>query len=173
VLVEPDCSVPGSPNVFVIGDMAAPRSDPDGRAVPGVAPAAIQMGRMVGEIIAAEAKARRDGRPRPPRPRFCYHDRGSMATIGRAKAVADLGGLRLRGLVAWLAWLFIHLLLLVGVRNRLFVLLSWGFAYFSFSKSSRTIYGNVPSRVRSSLGARPEEGVGTAADAAEALRSRL
>ena len=173
VLVEPDCSVPGSPNVFVIGDMAAQRSDPDGRAVPGVAPAAIQMGRMVGEIIAAEAKARRDGRPRPARPRFRYHDRGSMATIGRAKAVADLGGLRLRGLVAWLAWLFIHLLLLVGVRNRLFVLLSWGFAYFSFSKSSRTIYGNVPSRVRSPLGARPDEGVGTAADAAEALRSRL
>jgi len=152
VKVLPDCSVPGSPKVFVIGDMAAQVCARTGHAVPGVAPGATQMGDMVAKIITAECKAQTLGVTAPPRPKFAYFDKGSMATIGRAHAVAEVAGLKLRGLVAWLAWLFIHLILLVGFRNRLFVLLSWAFSYLTYSKGSRLIEGDPRSRVREPVG---------------------
>lgn len=152
VKVLPDCSVPGSPEVFVIGDMAAQTCSTDGRAVPGVAPGAIQMAEMVAGIIAAETNAAKRGKKPPPRPAFRYKDKGSMATIGRARAVAEVSGLNLRGLPAWLAWLLVHLVLLVGFRNRLFVLLSWAFAYLAYTKGARLITGQSRSRLKTPLG---------------------
>ena len=155
VKVLPDCSVPGSPDVFVIGDMAAQVCARTGHPVPGVAPAAMQMADMVARIIGAESAAKTDSRP--PRPAFRYLDKGSMATIGRARAVAEVAGLKMRGLLAWLAWLFVHVLLLVGFRNRVFVMMSWGFAYLAFTKGARIITGHTRSRLRSPLGAEMEK----------------
>jgi len=130
VLVEPDLSVPGRPEVFVAGDLAAVTSD--GRAVPGIAPAAIQMGKH------AAANVERRIRGEPTRP-FRYRDRGMMATIGRSAAIAVIGRLRLTGLPAWLAWLFVHIWFLIGFRNRLAVLLDWGWAYLTYQRSARVI----------------------------------
>ena len=171
VLVEPDCSVPGTPNVFVIGDMASMKCAKSGHAVPGVAPAAMQMGQFVAHIIAREVRAGvRYAMPTsnaanttpnvnvtneaqiPERGKFEYFDKGSMATIGRAKAVAEVAGLKFHGLIAWLAWLFVHLILLVGFNNRILVFMSWGISYLTFSKGSRIISGNPPSRVVSPVG---------------------
>jgi len=151
VVVEPDCSVKGFPNVFVIGDMASIRCAKSGQPVPGVAPAAMQMGTFVAGIIAREASSPGAA---PSREAFRYHDKGSMATIGRAKAVAEVGKLRFSGLPAWLAWLLIHLVLLVGFHNRVLVFLSWAFAYVSFTKGSRIITGDIPSRIVRPLGNR-------------------
>ena len=155
VKVLPDCSVPGSPDVFVIGDMAAQVCARTGKPVPDVAPAAMQMADMVARIIDAESAAKTDAKP--PRPAFSYFDKGSMATIGRARAVAEVAGLKMRGLLAWLAWLFVHVLLLVGFRNRVFVMLSWGFAYLAFTKGARIITGHTRSRLRAPLGAEMEK----------------
>jgi NADH dehydrogenase len=152
VLVQPDCSLPGHPEVFVIGDMAAQRCSRTGKPVPGVAPGAIQMADMVARVIRDETRARIRGTTPAPRPAFRYRDKGSMATIGRGHAVAEVGPIRLRGLLAWLAWLFVHLVLLVGVRNRLFVLLSWGISYLTFSKGTRIIAGEPRSNLRRPLG---------------------
>lgn len=152
VKVLPDCSVPGTPEVFVIGDMAYQICAKTGQQVPGVAPGAIQMAEMVSSIIAAETKAAKRGTAAPKRPAFRYLDRGSMATIGRARAVAEVSGVRLHGLSAWLAWLLVHLVLLVGFRNRLFVLLSWAFAYIAYSKGARLITGQSRSRLKTPLG---------------------
>jgi NADH:ubiquinone reductase (H+-translocating) len=152
VRVNADCSVPGHPEVFVIGDMAAQTCARTGRSVPGVAPGAIQMADMVAKVIRDETRARARGQVPPARPAFRYFDKGSMATIGRGQAVAEIGPVRLRGLPAWLAWLFVHLVLLVGVRNRLFVLLSWGVSYLTFSKGTRIIAGDPRSNLRRPLG---------------------
>jgi NADH dehydrogenase len=141
--------------VFVIGDMAAQVCARTGKPVPGVAPAAMQMADMVARIIGAESAAKTGAKP--PRPAFSYFDKGSMATIGRARAVAEVAGLKMRGLLAWLAWLFVHVLLLVGFRNRVFVMLSWGFAYLAFSKGARIITGHTRSRLRAPLGAEMEK----------------
>ena len=132
VPVTDDLSVPGFPDIFVVGDLAATRSD--GKPVPGVAPAAIQGGRH------AAAQIRRDlaGRPREA---FHYRDKGSLATIGRARAVADMGRLRFGGLMAWLAWMLVHVFFLIGFRNRLFVLLSWAWSYVTFRRGARLITG--------------------------------
>lgn len=131
VMVEPDLSLPGRPEVFVAGDLAAIRN-PDGSLVPGVAPAAIQQGRHVAGQITADI----EGRPRTP---FRYRDKGSLATIGRARAVADLPGLRFGGILAWLAWLAVHIYFLIGVRNRTFVFLSWAWSYLTFRRGARII----------------------------------
>jgi NADH dehydrogenase len=152
VRVLPDCSLPGHPNVFVIGDMAAQSCARTGRLVPGVAPGAIQMADLVAKVIRAEVEASRHGVAAPARPMFTYHDKGSMATIGRGRAVAEIGSLHMRGLLAWLAWLFVHLVLLVGVRNRIFVLLSWAISYMTFTKGTRIIAGNPPSHLRRPVG---------------------
>jgi NADH dehydrogenase len=136
VVVGPDCAVPGHPELFVIGDLALFR-DESGKPLPGVAPVAMQQGKYVARLIAA----RLHGKSMPP---FRYWDRGSMATIGRAKAVADLGWVRYGGLLAWLTWLFIHLLYLVQFQNRALVLTQWAWNYFTRNRSARLITGESP-----------------------------
>lgn len=130
VVVEPDLSIPGHPEVFVAGDLAS--VSPGGVPVPGVAPAAMQQGRHVAAQVVADLA----GNPRTP---FRYRDKGSLATIGRARAVADLGRLRFGGPVAWAAWLGIHLVYLIGFRNRVFVLLQWAWHYATFRRGARII----------------------------------
>ena len=130
VLVEPDLSLPGHPEIFVAGDLAAIESD--GKPVPGVAPAALQQGQHVARAIMADLR----NEPRVP---FRYHDKGSLATIGRARAVADLPRLRFGGLLAWLAWMGIHVFFLIGFRNRVFVMLAWAWNYITFRRGARII----------------------------------
>lgn len=132
VLVAPDLSVPGHPDVFVIGDTASV-TDAEGKAVPGLAPAAEQQGAYVADVLCC----RLQGRP-APRP-FVYKDRGTMATIGRGKAVADLKRLRFDGFVAWLLWGGVHLLPLVGFRNRFIVAMDWLWSYLTHARGVRLI----------------------------------
>ena len=190
VLVEPDCSVMGAPNVFVIGDMASMKCAKTGHAVPGVAPAATQMGQFVAKIIAREVRAGvRNTTISAPnitpninttnsaqimeRGKFEYFDKGSMATIGRAKAVAEVAGLKFHGLIAWLAWLFVHLILLVGFNNRILVFMSWAISYITFSKGSRIISGNPPSRVVAPVGSDTGDSAADRRKAVEELLMRM
>jgi NADH dehydrogenase len=131
VIVQRDLTVPGHPEVFVTGDLASATRH-NGQPVPGVAPAAIQMGKFA----ARQIKRSLEGKPREE---FEYLDKGSLATIGRSRAVADLGKLHISGYFAWLAWLFVHLLFLIGFRNRLFVLTEWAWAYLTYNHSARLI----------------------------------
>jgi NADH dehydrogenase len=131
VLVGPDLTVPGHGEVFVTGDLASARRK-NGQPVPGVAPAAIQMGKFATRQI----RRTMEGKPRET---FEYRDKGSLATIGRSRAVADLGKLHFSGYFAWLAWLFVHLLFLIGFRNRLFVMIEWAWAYFTYNHCARLI----------------------------------
>jgi NADH dehydrogenase len=131
VPVEPDLSIPGHPEAFAIGDMATLR-DEHGEPLPGLAPVAIQQG----EVVAANVRRRLAGEPTRP---FRYRDKGSMATIGRAAAVAVVGPLQLSGLPAWLAWLFVHVTYLIGFRNRFLVLFQWAWAYVSWQRGARLI----------------------------------
>ena len=128
VLVESDLTVPGHPEVFVIGDLAL---FPD---VPGVAPAAMQMGRHAGRMVAADLTG-------GERTAFRYRNKGSLATIGRARAVADFGRLRFGGFLAWVSWLGVHIFYLIGFRNRFFVLVSWAWSYVTFRRGARIITG--------------------------------
>ncbi len=130
VRIASDLTVPGRPEVFVIGDLAS--LDQDGHPVPGVAPAAMQMGAH------AAANIRRAAREEPLVP-FRYRDKGSLATIGRRSAVALIGRLRLSGPLAWLAWLGIHIFFLIGFRNRFVVLFTWAWAYLTYDRSARLI----------------------------------
>ena len=133
VQVAPDLSLPGHPEVFVIGDMAHVETD-GGGTVPGVAPAAIQMGRFVADAIRNDRKGK-------PRGTFRYTDKGNLATIGRSRAVADLpGGIRMSGFPAWVLWVFVHLMTLVGHRNRLVVFVKWALAWVTFDRSSRLLW---------------------------------
>jgi NADH dehydrogenase len=136
VKVEPDLTVPGHPNVFVIGDLAS-LTDQSGKPLPGVAQVAIQMGKHAVRNI-------RRAIDQQPLLAFRYKDLGNMATIGRASAVADFGTFRLQGYVAWLAWLFVHLVNLIGFRNRLLVLVQWAWAYISYQRAIRLITGEEP-----------------------------
>jgi NADH:ubiquinone reductase (H+-translocating) len=140
VVVAPDCSVPGHPDVFVVGDLAACR-DADGRLVPGVAQGAMQMGRhaarQIGRDIAGSGRAD-----------FRYFDKGDLATIGRAAAVARMGRLRLSGFVAWVIWVVVHIMYLIGFRNRLLVMLQWGWAYLTYHRGIRLITGGAGLEVR-------------------------
>jgi NADH:quinone reductase (non-electrogenic) len=135
VKVNPDLSLPNHPEIFAIGDMALVLQA-NGKPVPGVSPAAMQMGKHVAKIIKAELNARANPPPRPP---FKYWDKGTMATVGRCAAVAQIGKLKLSGYPAWLAWLFVHLIFLVGFRNRTAVLFQWAYSYFSNRRSARII----------------------------------
>ena len=138
VKVRGDLSIPGHPEVFVVGDMATVVAK-DGRLVPGICPAAMQMGRYVARIIEDELAAPApDHAPRAP---FAYWDKGTMATIGRSAAVAQIGRFEFTGLVAWGAWLFIHLIFLVGFRNKLAVLLQWAYSYISYKRGARIVTG--------------------------------
>jgi NADH dehydrogenase len=136
VPVAPDCSVPGYPRVFVIGDAAYLVDSKSGRAVPGVSQGALQMGRYVARIITEEAATGTS----PTRARgFHYKDFGSMATIGKSRAVVEIGRLRFSGFLAWLAWMFLHVSVLIGFRNRLVVMLSWIYGYVFSRRGSRLI----------------------------------
>lgn len=131
VIVEPDLSIPGDTDIFVIGDAAHCRGE-DEEPLPGLAPVAIQQGRYVAEII-------REGTDKEYRTPFQYKDRGTMATIGRAKAVASIGKTEFSGLLAWLLWSLIHIALLIGFRNKLLVMIEWAWAYITYQKTARLI----------------------------------
>ena len=135
VPVTADCSLAGCPNVFALGDMAA-YSGADGKPLPGVAPVAMQQGPYVARLILD----RLANRSTPP---FRYVDKGNLATIGRHSAVADIKGIHATGLIAWLMWLFIHLMFLVGFQNRLQVFIHWAFQYISFNRNARLITANA------------------------------
>ena len=133
VIVEKDCSLKDHPEVFVLGDQANFTGE-DGKPLPGLAPVAMQQGRYVARLLLGELR----GKPRVP---FKYNDKGIMATIGRRRAIVQYGRLKFAGFFAWLAWLFIHVLYLIGFKNRIEVMLNWGWNYFAFSRGARLIVG--------------------------------
>jgi len=135
VLVEPDLTVPGHKDVFIIGDLAAVVQR-DGSFVPGVAPAAIQEGQHTALNIERAVEGQ-------PLRAFRYNDKGSLATIGRAAGVADFGRIKLSGFIAWSAWLAIHIFFLIGFRNRVLVMLQWAWAYVTYQRGARLITGDV------------------------------
>jgi len=135
VLVKPDLTLPGHPEVFVIGDLAS-LEQRDGKPVPGVAPAAIQQGKHAAENI----KRALEGQPLRA---FRYLDKGSLATIGRAAAVGDFGRIHISGFLAWMAWLTIHIFFLIGFRNRFLVISEWAWAYLTYQRGARLITGDV------------------------------
>lgn len=135
VFVEPDLSLPEHKNIFVIGDMASIKQE-NGEPVPGVSPAAMQMGTATAKNILADQKDQ-------PRKNFKYVDKGSMATIGRSKAIAHVAGLKMKGFIAWVFWLFLHVFFLIGFRNRVVVMLEWFWAYLTRERSARLITGDA------------------------------
>jgi NADH dehydrogenase len=137
VAVEPDLTLPGHPQVFALGDMVRVRQQ-DGTVtvLPGVAPVAMQQGRYAARVV----RRRLEGRDTPP---FQYRDKGNLATIGRARAVADLKRLRLSGLLAWLTWLFVHLWYLIGFQNRVLVFIRWSFSFVTRGRGARLITGEA------------------------------
>ena len=143
--VEPDCSVPGHANVFVIGDLAAQVDGSTGRPVPGVAQGAIQMGDFVGRIIAREIGSA----PTPERRAFRYTNKGDMATIGRARAVADVFGTSFSGFFAWVLWSLIHVTFLIGFRSKLLVMVNWAWQWIVQARGARLITGNPEMHVQS------------------------
>jgi NADH dehydrogenase len=154
VTVEPDLTLPGHPEVFAIGDMVRVRgADGEAVALPGVAPVAMQQGRYAAAVI----RARLRGRTSHP---FRYRDKGNLATIGRAAAVADIKGLRLSGFLAWATWLFVHLWYLVGFQNRVLVLIRWSVSFLTHGRGTRLITRPV--------GDRPEGGAQRSVITAEA-----
>ena len=132
VQVAPDCTVPGHPEILVLGDLAG--LEQGGKPLPGVAQVALQQGAYAATLIADRLR----GRVTPP---FRYRDRGNMATIGRGNAIADLGWMSMSGFTAWLVWLFIHIMYIVGFQNRVLVLVQWAWAYISRNRSARLITG--------------------------------
>jgi len=170
VLVEPDLTLPGHAEVFVIGDLAALK-DEHGKMLPGVAPVAIQQGRFVAKLIRQELESNNKAAVAPPfsrpsreepalsersepkggdfdsrsrsRPAFHYWDKGSLATIGRAAAVAEFGRIHISGFIAWLSWLFVHILFLIGFRNRLLVFIQWAWSYVTYERGARLITGST------------------------------
>lgn len=141
VIVEPDLSIPGHPDIFVIGDAACFMAK-DGRPLPGIASPAIQEGQYLANILKNEI-------PKDKRQPFVYFDKGSMATIGKCKAVARMGKMEFAGFTAWIAWCFIHILYLIGFRNRAGVMLEWLFRYFTHQRGARLIYGSLDSELPS------------------------
>jgi len=142
VTVEPDLTLPGHPEVFALGDIVRVRG-PDGTSVvlPGVAPVAMQQGRYAANVV----RARLRGRKPPP---FRYRDKGNLATIGRAAAVADIKGIRLSGFLAWSAWLLVHLWYLIGFQNRILVLIRWSFSFATHGRGARLITDREPTGQR-------------------------
>jgi NADH dehydrogenase len=143
VLVQPDLSIVGHREVFVIGDLAAVKNE-QGKMLPGVAPVAIQQGRFVAKLIRAELEPRvGTATDLEKRPAFHYWDKGSLATIGRAAAVAEFGRIHISGFLAWLSWLFVHIFFLIGFRNRLLVLIQWAWSYVTYERGARLITGST------------------------------
>ena len=139
VPVQPDLSIAGHPEIFVIGDLSAAK-DAQGKLLPGVAPNAIQQGKFVARLIRNEVEGRPENSPRPA---FHYWDKGSLATIGRAAAVAQFGKIHISGYIAWLSWLFIHIFFLIGFRNRLLVFIQWAWSYVTYERGARLITGST------------------------------
>jgi NADH dehydrogenase len=140
VTVEPDLTMPGHPEVFAIGDMVrVRREDGEAEVLPGVAPVAMQQGRYAAKVV----RARLRGMHTPP---FRYRDKGNLATIGRAAAVADIKGVRLSGFIAWATWLVVHLWYLVGFQNRILVFIRWFFSFTTRGRGARLITGEVAER---------------------------
>lgn len=137
--VKPDLSIPGHPEAFAIGDIVT-LTDANGVRVPGLAPAAMQMGRHAARVIDQRLADAGRAEPDPAALPFAYRDKGSMATIGRKRAIAQIGWLKLSGYPAWLAWLVIHLIFLVGFRNRVAVLFAWFYSYITFKRGARIIF---------------------------------
>jgi NADH dehydrogenase len=135
VAVNPDLSLPGNPEVFVIGDLATLK-DEHGKMLPGVAPVAMQEGKATAQNIAADLRGE-------PRKNFHYFNKGNLATIGRAAAVAEFGKIHISGFVAWLSWLFVHIFFLIGFRNRILVLVQWAWSYFTYERGARLITGDT------------------------------
>jgi NADH dehydrogenase len=135
VIVNTDLSLPAHPEVFVIGDLASAK-DENGKMLPGVAPVAIQEGKFVARTIAHELQGK-------TRASFHYFDKGSLATIGRNAAVAEIGKLHMSGFLAWLTWLFVHIMYLIGFRNRIIVMVQWAWSYFTFERGARLITGST------------------------------
>ena len=168
VPVQPDLTIPGHPEVFVIGDLAAAK-DEQGKLLPGVAPVAMQQGNYVAKLIRKEVESREGAPPlslslreKPARSatersegkskggdfdsdrsKFHYWDKGSLATIGRAAAVAQFGKIHISGFLAWLSWLFIHILFLIGFRNRVLVFIQWAWSYVTYERGARLITGST------------------------------
>jgi len=140
VIVGPDLTIPGHAEVFVVGDMASAKSGDTGNPVPGVAQGGIQMGAYAGETIAREIRRRSTAAPRKP---FVYNDKGSMAVIGKAKAVAQIGRFHVSGFLAWLMWGGIHVYALIGFRNRLQVLINWFWNWMWNARDARLITGDA------------------------------
>lgn len=138
VIVKNDLSIEGHPDAYVIGDLAS-FTGPNGVVLPGLAPVAIQQGKHVARVILETMH----GKPRRP---FKYFDKGVMATVGRASGIAQTGKIKLWGFIGWLAWLFIHILYLIGFRNRLLVLIQWTWAWVTYGRSARLITGQVPAK---------------------------
>jgi NADH dehydrogenase len=132
-IVEPDCTIPGHPEVFVLGDAAA-FNHQEGGTLPGICPVAIQMGEYTASVIEGDLAGR-------PRRTFSYWDKGQLAVIGRGQAVADIWKLRFGGFLAWMVWIFVHVFFLIGFRNRVLVLLQWAWSYFTYSRGARLITG--------------------------------
>jgi NADH:ubiquinone reductase (H+-translocating) len=173
VQVQPDLSIPGHPEVFVIGDLAA-LQDARGKMLPGVAPVAIQQGQFVAKVIREEAEHRRSKRRsndvHVARRPFHYWDKGSIATIGRAAAVAEFGKIHISGFIAWLSWLFVHIFFLIGFRNRVLVLIQWAWSYVTYERGARLITGSTflpgwtpaPSDAKSAASEAPPQKIHTA-----------
>jgi len=148
VVVEPDLSLPGHPEVFVVGDLAAVK-DEQGKLLPGVAPVAIQQGQYVAKLIRHELEMPAHQRANPSSPAilarkpFHYWDKGSLATIGRAAAIAEFGKIHISGFLAWLSWLFVHIFFLIGFRNRLLVFIQWAWSYLTYERGARLITGST------------------------------
>lgn len=132
IIVEPDLSVPGLPHVFVAGDLASVKTA-DGKPVPGIAPAAKQMGRYIGQLIAARDAGKKDNKP------FVYKHAGDLATIGRRAAVVKIGRFELTGFIGWLFWSVAHVYFLIGLRNRFVVAVTWMWSYLTFRRGARLI----------------------------------
>lgn len=147
VIVEEDCSLPGRPNVFAVGDMASFTPEGAERPLPGVAPVAMQQGRYLAKLIKRELA----GQPREP---FRYVDKGTMATIGRGRAIAQTSKLKLSGVIAWLAWGLVHIAYLIGFRNRALVLFEWTWSLLTAKRGARIITANI--HFRDTPGRRPE-----------------
>lgn len=137
IKVLPDLSIPGHPEAFAVGDIVT-FTQKNGLPVPGVSPAAIQMAKHVAEIIRDDIES---PIPVERRPAFEYWDKGTMATIGRSRAVAKIGEFEFSGYPAWLAWLFVHLIFLVGLKNKVAVMFNWAYSYFTYKRGSRLITG--------------------------------
>lgn len=170
VVVNRDCTIDGHPEIFVVGDLAS-HQDQDGKLLPGVAPVAIQQGRYVARVIRRRLRGKATGE-------FVYKDHGQMSTIGRASAVAQIGKLRLSGFVAWLAWLLVHLLQLVGFENRVLVFIQWAGNYLTRNRAARLITetssaSDEPSELPAQANASEPSGTEVAAHLSRTAHNRL